>query len=193
VLLRTGAVAHAFAAPGAAFAARALFERARASTQVLPRVFGTVFALLVALPAPWLPALRIDRRPTGGQSACGAEIDLLRALPTGTIFAPLDISPMIVARTPHAVVATGHHRNHAAMHDVISAFTGEPDEARAQIDAHHADYVAICPTAPEAELLERFGPGDFAAQLLAGHAPEWLEPVALGDGGADLLLYRVKR
>jgi hypothetical protein len=192
VLLRTGAVAHAYAAAGAAFAARALFVRARAASGVLPRVFGTVAALLLALPVPWLPAMSLNHRTLGAQSACSANVGALTALPAGVIFAPLDVSPQIVARTPHSVVATGHHRNHAAMSDVISAFTGGDAAARAQVQAHHADYVAICADAPEAGLFVRYAPQGFAANLLDGRAPAWLEPLNYTDGQPSLRLYRVR-
>lgn len=193
LLLRTGAVAHAFAAPGAAFAGREVFVRARASSKTLARVFGSVFAILLALPVLWLPAIRLDHKATRGQTAaCGAAIDALRTVPPGTIFAPLDVSPAIVARTPHAVVATGHHRNHVAMHDVISAFTGDEALAHAEITAHGARYVMMCATAPEARLLSSLAPDGFAAQLMSDRAPAWLERMTVEGADERLLMYRVR-
>jgi len=131
MLVRMGGVAHAFVAPGAVFVGCELFTRARAQQATLVRVLGTVFAILIATPVLPFMAIKIDAPPPNVGGSCNRDIPALSALPTGVIFAPLDMSPQIVAQTAHSVVATGHHRNHAAMNDVIRAFTSDADTAHA--------------------------------------------------------------
>ena len=105
----------------------------------------------------------------------------LARLEPGTVFAPLDIGPSVVLYSPHAVVATGHHRAELAMRDVILAFTGTPERARTLIAKHEARYVVMCSDLIEPDVyVERGVPGNFASLLRDGRAPSWLEPVALG-------------
>ena len=115
----------------------------------------------------------------------------LYALAPATLFAPLDIGADIIVRTPHRVVATGHHRGAAAMRDVIAAFTGTPAQAESLVRGHRADHVLVCKTLFEMELYAKGRPGSLAAALLAGRPPAWLDPhPVVGDGG-NLLIYRV--
>jgi hypothetical protein len=97
-----------------------------------------------------------------------------------TIFAPLDIGPSLIERSHHAVVATGHHRGQAAMHDVIAAFMSDEAEARGTITAHGADLVVVCADLVEAAIYATDAPQGLMADLLAGDAPDWLEPVDIG-------------
>jgi hypothetical protein len=185
---RTGAVAHGFAAAGAAFLGMTLWQRARAVNVAVVRVLGTVFALAVATPVLLLPALKLDLKPGLQRRTCATSYTSLDSLPPSLLFTPIDIGPRIVVQSPHSVVATGHHRNHAAMHDVIAAFTGPSDAARAQITARRAAYVVICPGAAEVRNYARLTPEGFAAQLLSDRAPTWLHRVA---AHGELLVFAV--
>ena len=185
---RTGAVAHGFAAAGAAFLGMTLWQRARAVNVTVVRVLGTVFALAVATPVLMLPALKLDLKPGAQRRTCATSYTALANLPPSLLFTPIDIGPRIVVQSPHSVVATGHHRNHAAMRDVIATFTGSVDFARAQIAARQAAYVVVCPGAAEVRNYARVAPEGFAAQLLSGQTPAWLQPVAT-DG--ELLVFAV--
>lgn len=191
---RTGGVAHAFACIGAAYAARALFVRSRAEKNLLPRVFGTAIALLAATPVPWISAYALDVRPAEEvaappRMACDRDIARLGAYEPSVMFAPLDISPKIILRTPHAVIATGHHRNHRAIHDVIAAFTSSPDAAERIARTRGAQFLVLCATAPETRIYTKYAPDGLAARLAQGQTPDWLEPVDAGDG--SLLVYRI--
>ena len=115
----------------------------------------------------------------------------LAGLPKGTIFAPFDIGPAILLESDHAVVATSHHRAQGAMRDVIEAFTGSPDKAQRVIAAHGADYLALCTDLAEPRILAGANPEGLMAQLLAGEAPVWLEPVDI-DAPESFRLWRVK-
>lgn len=104
----------------------------------------------------------------------------LASLPSGTVFAPLDLGPAILQHSDHAVIATAHHRAEAAMADVIRGFSGDAAGARIIIAAHGAGYVVLCSDVMETELYaSRGGPQSFAARLRIGDAPQWLAPVAL--------------
>lgn len=115
----------------------------------------------------------------------------LDGLPAATIFAPLDVGPVLVERSHHSVVATGHHRANAAIRDVMAAFIGSPDEARGLIRRHGARYVMLCADLGEPRLLAREAPDGFVAGLVAGRVPDWLEPVDLGTPPA-FRLWRVR-
>jgi hypothetical protein len=122
-------------------------------------------------------------------SSCRIEdaASTLRTLPPATILAPLDIGPKLLYATDHRVVATSHHRAAAAMHDVIAAFLGSPDQARPLARKHGASYVAMCPGLFEARNYAAAAPKGLAAELSAGRAPQWLRPVALpGESGFRL-------
>ncbi|WP_235901269.1 hypothetical protein [Pontixanthobacter aquaemixtae] len=115
----------------------------------------------------------------------------LNSLPQGTIFAPLDIGPAILVKSHHAVAATGHHRAEESMRDVILAFTSPEAEARQIVAAHESDYIVICTDLAEPRLFTAANPQGLAAQLVAGEAPDWLEPVEVG-GPEEFRVWRVR-
>ena len=193
MVTRTGGVAQAYASVGAVFFASVVVQRVSQSKYMLKRVFGASLAVLAATPALYIGALRMDQKPYSRNYSCEEKVSLMGALPTGIVFAPLDFSPEIIARTSHSVIATGHHRNHVAMNDVIAAFTGDSNTAHANVLAHGASYVALCATQAEAHRFQEGAPKGFAAQLMAGQTPSWLTPVALGAERSPLLLYRVQQ
>ncbi|MCR2832418.1 ArnT family glycosyltransferase [Parerythrobacter lacustris] len=116
----------------------------------------------------------------------------LDALAPATLFAPLDIGPAILVKSRHAVVATGHHRAETAMHDVIAAFTSDPDEARQIVKRHGGDYIVMCSDLVEPRLYASANPQGLMARLLAGNTPGWLEPVAF-DGPAEFRIWKVRK
>ncbi len=116
---------------------------------------------------------------------------LLDTLPTGTIFAPLDIGPYILLSTRHRVVATGHHRAESAMRDVIATYTGPTVHARAQLARYDAAYLVMCRYLGEPQLYAQRNPESFAADLIAGEPPGWLTPVDVG-GPSGMLVYRIE-
>lgn len=191
IVSRTGAVAHGFAAAGAAFLGMTLFTQARQTKALMVRVFGTVFAIVTATPALLLPALQLDMTPGVTRRVCDNAYASLNNLPPGLLFAPLDIGPRMIVHTPHSVVATGHHRNHAAMHQVIATFTGTADFAREQITGRQASYLVLCTEAPEILSYAHDAPEGFAAQLVAGQVPAWLKPLDIAPANSGLLVFAV--
>jgi hypothetical protein len=188
---RTGAVAHAFAAAGASYLAMTLLRRARAISVMPVRVFGTVFALVAATPILLLPALKLDLKPGQTRRVCEGAYPALNTLPPNLLFAPLDIGPRIVVTTPHSVIATGHHRNHEAMHEVIATFIGTSEAAYTRIAARNAPYLVLCSEAPEIRNYAAVAPEGFAAQLVAGRRFAWLRPMDVAPG-TGLLVFAVQ-
>lgn len=190
------------ALPLAWFLAR-FFERWRSYKSLLPKLMLVIPLYLVF--APGFPLviceLAMPQKESGGpvaglaKSSCELRRNakLLDRLPRSTLFAPLDIGPVLLLKTRHSVVASGHHRAEQAMHDVIYSFISPPDVARRYMDQYGADYVVACTDLIEAQNLE-LGGGENAlmSRLIAGQAPEWLEPVAIG-GPEQFKVWRIKR
>lgn len=176
----------------------------------LRRVLGYLGVLLVLMPplpvVAWARvAALVQPAHSASQNVSGAYTGLppvsrcryriaaraLDAMPATDLFLPLDIGPDILVRTHQRVIATGHHRGAAGMFDVISAFLGSPDQARAIIARHHATMIAVCPDIAEPSNYIQDAPNGFMAQLLRGKTPNWLEPVNLAPG-SHILFWRVK-
>lgn len=159
-----------------------------AGVMVLALVPGFPFAVAKAV----APSNELELGPNTAP-ACRFEDSAatMNSLTPAKVFAPLDLGPALLLRTHHGVVATGHHRASDAMHDVISAFLGTPEAARELVRRHGAEYVLVCTELGETQLYTKKSPTGFAAKLMAGDAPEWLEPVTL-DVPPSLRVWRVK-
>jgi len=178
-------------------------ERLRTGGAALTKAGISLATLLVMLPAaPVALAQNFTRADPGdrpvaviNKSSCDLQNSAakLAALPTGTVFAPLDIGPTILLETDHRVIATGHHRAESAMRDVIGGFVAPEDTSRAIVDAYGADYLVLCSDLFEpAVYARRGGKSSLAARLIAGDAPGWLEPVSVG-GPDTFRVWRVAR
>ena len=201
LLARASATACAIAAvPTGALVLRCII--ALRTGPPLRRVLGYCGVLLLLMPP--MPVLlwgRIATLHTGNANAASPPkvsgcvyrkaALALNTLPPTDMFLPLDIGPDILVRTNQRVVATGHHRGAAGMHDVIAAFMGTPDEAHAIITRRHATLIAVCPDIPEPQNYKYYAPNGFMAQLLRGQTPPWLERVNLAPD-SHLLFWRVK-
>ncbi len=202
LVLRTQSAAHVMALPGTAWLLIHGWQRARAIEQTLPRIAVSIACLALFPPTASTPvgalvdALSSTRTLAGDPiaKACitPASVAALNRLPTQLLFTPLDIAPGILERTPHAVVATGHHRNNHVMAAVIRAFISPAERAQPLVRTSGATMVVICPSAQE---VRNFidAPGDnLIDDLVAGHTPAWLESLPL-PAGSPLRAWRVKR
>ena len=162
---------------------------------------GAIALLLFVLIAPSTPlavmaalapgSIEINAQDDGYQLCeVRPSIATLARLPKSTIFTQLDFGPEVILRTPHSVVATGHHRGHDAMLDVIRGFTLPADQARKIVAKYDSDYIVVCPVVFEAMNYADDAPGGLMAMLAAGTPPAWLEPVDLGTP-EDFKVYRV--
>lgn len=177
-----------------------LLEKARSAAGLVRKV-GAVAAIVLLL-APSVPLtlagmlVRPEHKAAPvklADAACNvrARAASLASLPTGVVFAPLDIGPSILLESRHAVIATSHHRAEAAMADVIGAFIAAPDRAEAIVVRHRADYLALCTDLAEARLYASRHPEGLAAALAGGNTPAWLEPVERLST-AEFRVYRVR-
>lgn len=104
-----------------------------------------------------------------------SSVSALERLPKANIMAGLDSSPAILQFTRHTVVASGHHRNQAAMADIIRTFTGSAAGAARIIRARNLHYIIVCDGSFELALYAAKAPSGFLSQLRAGHIPGWLK------------------
>jgi hypothetical protein len=162
---------------------------------------ATVLAVLPGIPfglAQKLLTVQTASTTVVGQSQLGygcslpTSLPAFTALPEATIFAPFEIGPALLVHTRHKVIATGHHRASAAMRDVIGAYLADPAKAEAIVRAHGASYVVACGDLVEARNYRMFAPKGLMAELLAGRAPDWLEPVALPPVAGELKVWKVR-
>lgn len=108
-------------------------------------------------------------------------IQQLRRLPPSNLLAGLDTSPGILQHTDHRVVASGHHRNQAAMHDVIMAFTSTPDTIASVLQRREIDYVVVCAAAPEFVFYKGMNPqGNWARMAIGDQYDMLVEQPRLG-------------
>ncbi len=202
LVLRTASTAHLFAVPGSAWLAIHVWKHVRAQTALLPRIVGSLLPALAIAPisgsavalglSPFLETsttaviLRAETEQCNGSAAIAA----LDRLPPALLFAPLDIGPHILLHSRHSVIATGHHRNQAAMRTVIEVFLSAPTIAEAKVRNSAAPYLVVCDLARETEIYRADATDGLAAALHSGRIPDWLEPVPTPGGGA-IRIYRI--
>jgi hypothetical protein len=103
----------------------------------------------------------------------------LRQLPKGRVMAPIDLGPAILAETDHDVFAAPYHRNSDGNLALLTLMLAPPPTARQMLSDRHVDYLVICRTAPNRNIIER-APDGLEALLVRGETPEFLEPIDLG-------------
>jgi hypothetical protein len=204
LVMRALSVAHWLAIPGTAWLILTLFVRVQASSSAIVRVLGS-FSLALLTPFGlsilWVGAVTPFETPEEAAAeqkvlACqpGMAMRDVAALPPSMLFAPLDISPTILVRTAHRVVATGHHRNALGITTVIRGFTAAPAQARTIVASVNggkgADYLLTCDDLGEYRGYAKLAPNGLAAQLDRGQVPAWLQPL---PGKGALHIYRVKQ
>ena len=171
---------------GTAYLCELALTRARKLTFVPIRAVATAGALLIMAPAYAAPALMMPADPrlinamaSSDECVKKSELDKLATLAPSNLATPLDITPAILAGTPHRMIAGGYHRNDAGIHDVIMLFMGPTSGAREILERRRIDYVVFCPHTSESIWWSHNGPNGLSAMLNAGRAPDWLEPVDL--------------
>ena len=75
------------------------------------------------------------------------------------------------------------------MRDVIRSFIGSSDNAREIVAARGADYLVTCTLLNDISLYASAAEGNFASEMAAGNAPDWLVPVA-GFQAGPMRVYR---
>ena len=136
------------------------------------------------------PQMTIAER---GASACRTVSDVasLTQLPRGRVMAPIDLGPMILADTDHAVFAAPYHRNNDGNLAMLKLMLAPIPAARQILSDRRVDYVVICATAPEQDVV-KLAPDGLAARLGRGETPDFLERLDL-DPTHKLSVWRVRR
>ena len=197
LVIRTLAIAHAYMVPAFAALALALWRWGDAGTGIGRRLAGKSL-LLLSIPTVDM-ALGFKLSMLTERSAAvggGIQVCLLQGRPAlaeeppALLFASINVAPALLVSTPHSVVTTGHHRNHATINNVLSAFLAPPDVARPLISAGGARYLVFCEN--DIAPLASASPGGLAAHLLHGQPIAWLEPRAALSAGT-FHVYRIVR
>ena len=201
LVFRTVSVASAYAVLPTALLVARLFTCYRAENMPLRRVLCVVGMLLLVVPGSWastlIDNLPTQRTPEDAQSKTSSatcesaqSVAALGALPRGQFLAPFDMAPMILARTPHSVLASSHHRNERAMHDHIQIFRSSPETAHQLLKKRGINYVAVCADEEELANYAQRDPKGLWAQMATGKVPDWLAPLPVM--GKGIKVWRVR-
>ncbi|MEA3009162.1 MAG: hypothetical protein QOJ91_854 [Sphingomonadales bacterium] len=182
---RAGPAAQLLAVPGAT----ALVWPAIVSRFMLVRVIGTVTLFLFASGLlPQQIATYFPPKPVPGMKGVNKANGLCPTLwalrpvalvPRGQVLTFVDLGPRLITVTHHDAVAGPYHRNGRDIIDVMRAFRGTAEEAKATIDRRRIDYVLICPGLSESTVYASQAKNGFYVQLASGRIPAWLQPVPL--------------
>lgn len=99
--------------------------------------------------------------------------------PRGMVMTFVDLGPRLITLTHHDAITGPYHRNAAEIVDVMRAFRGTAENARATAERYHADYILICPMMSESTIYRAEAAGGFYDQLSQNRVPNWLVPVPL--------------
>jgi hypothetical protein len=186
---RAGPAAQLLAVPGATALAWLVIGRIFASRYLLVRVLGTVAAFLLVSGILAQQVLTFfPQKPRPGMKAVNQANRLCPTLwalkpvaqvPRGQVLTFVDLGPRLITVTHHDAVAGPYHRNGRDIIDVMRAFRGSAEAARATIERRRIDYVLVCPGLSESTIYASQAKGGFYTQLAAGKAPDWLEPMPL--------------
>ncbi|WP_340588316.1 hypothetical protein [Erythrobacter alti] len=201
LLMRAGVLAQMLSVPFAAVLLALLLPQARAVEAMVPRMAATLGCFVLATPIfltalakpldPLVPTATMARGIAAPVVSEPCDLARLDALDQGLVVTTMDDAPELLGLTRHDVTAASYHRNQGAMADVVAAYTGSPEKARAIIAGYEADYVLACLSASDFALYRTADPDNFANALASDDPPSWLEPVAGFENGA-LRAFRVR-
>ena len=120
-----------------------------------------------------------------------SDVAFLTRLPKGRVMAPIDLGPAILVDTDHAVFAAPYHRNNDGNVAMLKLMLAPVPTARRMLSDHRVDYVVICSTAPDRDMV-KLAPDGLAARLGRGETPDFLEPLDL-DPRHKISVWRVRR
>jgi len=201
-VMRAMAFAHLLALPGNAVLLASLIAAAQrlrsmplrmglTAAAALVTPFGVASAAIAALDKTHNETAEAQKEPDRFRCTTQATLRGLDALPPALLFTPLDIGAHMLVYTHHSVVATGHHRNVAGMRAVLDGLMAPPSDARAIVAGSGARYLVFCAGENEVGRYARLAPHGLIAQLIAGHHPDWLEPVPMRPG-ETVQVYRIR-
>jgi hypothetical protein len=112
--------------------------------------------------------------------------------PHGMVLTFVDLGPRLITVTPHNAITGPYHRNATQIIDVMRAWRGTPENARATVERYRVDYVLICPNLSESTIYRSEAPQGFYMQLVRHKVPQWLAPVPL-PADSPYRMWRVVR
>lgn len=198
LVYRAGGIAQIVAIPGALVIVERAVAWSGRRDLMLARVLSHAGAVLLFSPmGPLiLAAMAVPATATPTQGAVGPSCDVdcaaarLNRLPATTLMNPIDLGPVLIARSHHRVYVASYHRLQGPLADTIGLFLGDTANAQAFMRLHRLRYIVIAPGADETGVYVKKAPDGLAAQLVAGRPPVWLRPIDFG-GGKALLLFEV--
>ncbi len=119
-----------------------------------------------------------------------SDVAAMKQLPKGRVMAPVDLGPMILAATDHAVFAAPYHRNNDGMVAQLRLMLASLPAARQILRDRRVDYLVTCPGGIEEDFV-KLAPDGLAARLRRGETPDFLEPLDL-DPTRKISVWRVK-
>src|SRR6202171_3490612 len=120
-----------------------------------------------------------------------SDVASMTRLPKGRVMAPIDLGPMILVDTDHAVFAAPYHRNNDGIVAMLQLMLAAGPAARQILWDRRVDYVVTCSAAPEQDLVKP-APDGLAARLGRGATPDFLEPTGLNPTH-KISVWRVRR
>jgi len=175
----------------AALRVQRLIPRVALSLLLTPAVLS-VGALGIAQAAGLNDRKGADSPDRPAHDACldNASYAGLARLPAGVVAADLDYGPFLLALTPHRILAAPYHRLSAGILAAREIFASPPEGAHGALRRLGVTYIATCGTRGPSDLPKSELEASFAGRLQAKDVPDWLEPVATGEG--PFTVYRVK-
>jgi hypothetical protein len=139
---------------------------------------------LVPTAMQWVPKKKSTPRDiaigrANSQCASLAGLRPVALQPKGMVFTFVDLGPRLITVTHHNAVIGPYHRNGEQIADVMKAFRGSAEHARAILLKYRADYLLTCPNSSTTTIFLAKAPKGFYGQLQRGQVPVWLTPVDL--------------
>jgi hypothetical protein len=188
---RTGPAAQMLAIPGAVALVWLLAPMTFKSENTIVRVLGTTLVVLAGLGAavplvvdniPEKTKTVRERSIARANSTCPslAAMRPVAMQPKGMVFTFGDLAPRLITVTHHRSVTGPYHRNGQQILDMMHAFRGSADQARAIMAKYKSDYLLICPMMSQSTVFRAEAPNGFYVQIEQGKVPAWLQPIDLG-------------
>jgi hypothetical protein len=164
--------------------------------RVRPSARQIVRPLLMVVALFW-PYGITETLPEGSIATAGRACPINQAAPAlnrlaentpKTVLTFTDYAPALLYDTPFRVLSIPNHRpqpGFATTYRILTAL--DPEQARAEIDRHHIDWIMLCPSTAERRQFAqaRDDPRTLYRRLVEGTPPPWLQHLPLPPELAD--------
>jgi hypothetical protein len=183
-----------------------IWQRLRGRRAPRWRQFLVLLPTLLICSAVFWPALEYGYRyltipaapgaataPSGLPQQCTdrAALPALAEAPPTLILSYIDLGPMLLFSTPHAVLGAPYHRNNGGLLETIHLFRANDDAwIRDRLSELGVGWVVTCPGPEDRTAYATEGGDGLAERLAAGQVPDYLVEVP-DPGHPGLKLFRV--